>query len=66
MQNTHREVLLDTYEDVIQLSELLGHKGIIDNVFNAYHTGKRIIDLTDSEIAKLINQILKSLLSLQA
>ena len=66
MQTTQREVLINTYEDVIQLSDLLGHKSIINDVFDSFHKGKELKDLTDKEIVELINWNIKSLLSLKA
>lgn len=66
MQKTQREVLLDTYEDVIQLSDLLEHPNAIDRVFNSFYEGKQLEDLADHELVELINWTLKTLLSLKA
>ncbi|GEM_PF-4858783 len=66
MQNNPRETLLDTYEDLVLLSELLEHLDAIDRVFNSFYEGKQLEDLADHEIVELINCTLKTLLSLKA
>lgn len=65
-QKDHRETLIDTYEDVVLLGDLLEHPDAIDHVFNSLYKGKELENLADHELVQLINWTLKTLLSLKA
>jgi hypothetical protein len=49
-QKDHRETLIDTYEDVVLLGDLLEHPDAIDHVFNSLYKGKELENLADHEL----------------